>query len=469
MKNIKITTRLMMGFSFAVIVNIISSIVGCVAISGLVRSINAYQDYIDGNVATLNINSSDLFWKDKAGTVLGVCLVIGVVITIAFEVALIHNIRESIKELAYVSGKIAEGDSNFEFRELGNNEFGDIMEYFRQCGASADKNAKIAAELANGNLSIEVVPNSENDILGNALKKVVDDNNDVLSMIKRASLEVNTGAGQVAAASQSLAQGSTEQASAIEQVTVSIQDITAKTQDNAEQANEANKLVQVASRDAESGNACMVQMKTAMKEINASSENISKIIKVIDDIAFQTNILALNAAVEAARAGSYGKGFAVVAEEVRDLASKSSQAATETAAMIEDSINKVRTGTSLAEETAVALDHIVKQVEKIVDITSNIAEASNNQAAALEQVDQAIVQVSQVVQTNSATSEECAAASEELSSQATNLLDTIDRFKLKQISSYGDYAMADDEHSKSKRRYAGEDDSITLSTDFGKY
>lgn len=469
MKDLKIRTRLMIGFTFAMVVNIISTVLGCITIGGLVRALDAYEEFVDGKVDTLNVNSADLIWKDKAEVFLGICLVVGVIVVVLFEVALIRNIRLSIKELADVSKKISEGDTDIEFKDLGNSEFGEIMGYFKECSATAHKNAEIAAEIANGNLTVSVNPNSGRDILGNALKKLVDDNNDVLSMIKRASLEVNTGAGQVAAASQSLAQGSTEQASAIEEVTASIEDIATKTRENADQANEANKLVHIASKDAKAGNECMAQMKTAMKDINDSSENISKIIKVIDDIAFQTNILALNAAVEAARAGSYGKGFAVVAEEVRDLASKSSQAATETAVMIEDSIKKVHAGTNYADETAKALDNIVNQVEKIVYITENIAEASNNQAVALAQVDQAILQVSQVVQTNSATSEECAAASEELSSQATNLLDTVDRFKLKQTSSYGDFTIANDDLSRSKKRFEGEDSSITLSTDLGKY
>lgn len=469
MKDLKIRTRIIIVFTFAIVVNVISSVLGCVTIGGLVRALNAYEDYVDGKVDTLNINSADLMWKDNSEVFLGICMVVGIVFIVLFEVALILNIRMSIKELATVSKKISEGDTDIEYKDLGNNEFGEIMGYFKECGATARRNAEAASEIANGNLTVSVNPNSGRDVLGNALKKLVDDNNDILSMIKRASLEVNTGAGQVAAASQSLAQGSTEQASAIEEVTASIEDIATKTRENADQANEANKLVHVASKDAKAGNECMAHMKAAMKDINDSSENISKIIKVIDDIAFQTNILALNAAVEAARAGSYGKGFAVVAEEVRDLASKSSQAATETAVMIEDSIKKVHAGTSYADETAAALDNIVNQVEKIVHITDNIAEASNNQAVALAQVDQAILQVSQVVQTNSATSEECAAASEELSSQATNLLETIDRFKLKQTSSYSDFRISNDNYAPVKNRFAGEDDSIKLSTDLGKY
>lgn len=291
----------------------------------------------------------------------------------------------------------------------------------------------VAEKIADGDLDVNVDEGSKDEtgVLARAFRKMSDRLNELMTDINSAAEQVASGSKQVSDSSIALSQGATEQASSIEQLTASIEEISSQTKLNADNANRANELSVTAKTKAVQGNDQMAAMKKAMEEINDSSSNISKVIKVIDDIAFQTNILALNAAVEAARAGEYGRGFAVVAEEVRNLAAKSADAAKETTAMIEGSIKKAEAGTKIANETAVALNEIVGEVDKVATLVESIAVASKEQSLGIEQVNQGVMQVSQVVQTNSATSEESAAASEELSGQAELLKTQVSTFKLK--------------------------------------
>lgn len=291
----------------------------------------------------------------------------------------------------------------------------------------------VLSEMANANLNVEVAREYKGDFrtIKEALNHIIISFNTILLEFNNAADQVAAGASQVSEGSTSLSQGTTEQASSIQELTASITQLSSQTRDNADNANHANRLAAKARDNAENGNNRMNQLLESMQEIAASSADISNIIKVIDDIAFQTNILALNAAVEAARAGQHGKGFAVVAEEVRNLAMRSAQAAKETTILIESSIGSVEIGSNHADTTAKALSQIVADISSAAELVSSIASASNEQASAIIQINEGVQQVSHVVQANSATAEQSAASSEELSSQSKLLKEQVERFKIK--------------------------------------
>lgn len=292
---------------------------------------------------------------------------------------------------------------------------------------------EVMVRAGDGELNVEFYHDKADEIgnLSKSFMKMINRIHDMVLEINTAADQVNAGAHQVSEASLSLAQGSTEQASSIEELSASIQLISQQGSQSAQTSQEAQEIVETSKAHALEGNNEMTAMLEAMEKINASSSNISNIIKVIDDIAFQTNLLALNAAVEAARAGEHGKGFAVVAEEVRNLAARSADAAKETTELIEDSIINVNKGTSIAKGTAVALKEIVDNIQETSHLMASIADASKDQANNISQINEGIDQISTVVQSTSATAEESAAASEELSGQANILKAQINTFKLR--------------------------------------
>ncbi|MDD3174121.1 MAG: methyl-accepting chemotaxis protein [Herbinix sp.] len=397
------------------------------------ENIVAYNDKAASNSSDANQGLAE-----RSVIAMAITMLIGVVVSIILGIIISHSISKPIKKIVEAADKLADGDVKVNVENNRKDEIGNLASSFNKMIMNIREQALSAERIADGDLTIDVAIRSGNDLLGQKLSELVHNNNEILTSIATASEQLEVGARQVSNSSMALSQGATEQASSVEELTASLEEISSQTELNARNANQANELAENARVNAIQGNSQMKEMLKAMEDINESSANISKVIKVIDDIAFQTNILALNAAVEAARAGQHGKGFAVVAEEVRNLAARSANAAKETTDMIEGSIKKAEGGTRIAKDTADALNNIVSGIEKVASLINDIAVASNEQAMGISQVNQGIMQVSQVVQTNSATSEESAAASEELSSQAAVLKETVSKYKLKKSTkAYG--------------------------------
>ena len=391
----------------------------------------------------INIEGALTAQRDKINLILTVSIAIGVAAVIFMFIICMFMISKPLKKISKFANKIKNGElgissaSDSSIAVRSKDEVGMMARTLEQAytqlqGYIGEIRIKMEA-LAKGDLSQESSYQFEGDfiLIKEAINGIVENLNLTMSEINAATGQVSSGSKQIANGAQALAQGSTEQAASVEQLSASISDIALKTKDNAEKASRAATLASSIMQNAEKGSRQMGEMTNAVKEINQASQSISKVIKVIDDIAFQTNILALNAAVEAARAGQHGKGFAVVAEEVRNLAGKSAEAAKDTGGLISNSMEKAELGARIAEETAASLADIVAGINESTQIVGEIATSSEEQSIGISQVNTGIDQVAQVVQQNSATAEESAAASEEMSGQSSMLENLIAQFKLK--------------------------------------
>ena len=361
---------------------------------------------------------------------------------LALSVILGNRQARPILSLTKSVKKLSEGSLDEEIKVRSKNEIGALAKGLRQLvGQLKEYRLYIQEitdslnEMQDGNLDIRL----KNEYTGEftkikvALLDLSDKLTGLIGNIRISSDQVSSSAENVSAGAQNLTRGSMEQASSIEELSATINDISDRIRKNAENAAKANQAAATGQEEILKSDGQMQDMKASMNRINEKSAEISKIIKTIDDIAFQTNILALNAAIEAARAGEAGKGFAVVADEVRNLAQKSAEAAKDTTVLIDDTVKAVEQGSRLADSTAKSLHEVVNGQKELSILISEIASASDEQANAVSQVTTGIDQISSVVQTNSATAEESSASSSELNDQARNLREQISRFRLRRF------------------------------------
>ncbi len=361
---------------------------------------------------------------------------VGIFVMILFVSKLIIT---PIKKLTHAANLIAEGNLDVSAQVLTRDETGQMADAINRTVVKLNQYIGYIKEItytlenmARGDMRIRL----NEDYVGEfaSIRSAFDDIstslNRTLHNIDIAAEQVSTGASQVSSGAQALAAGSTEQASAIEQLNASVVKIAQQASENSENVGMASRYIEEASTGVDAGNEHMRQLSGAMEEIGSASNQIANITKVIEDIAFQTNILALNAAIEAARAGAAGKGFAVVADEVRNLAAKSAEAARQTSDLIRNSVDTVSKGAQMTVQTAQALQDVGKTALKVNESFIKIEQASAEQASAIEQIKQGLAQVSAVVQTNAATAEENSATSEEMSAQAATLREEVGRFKL---------------------------------------
>ena len=351
----------------------------------------------------------------------------------------ISNALKPLKKISEAGKEVAGGNFDVEIHYPHKDEIGELS---RSISEVIGRSKKIVFDLrdrldamAGGNFTENL--ESEEYVgdyapLLESLKHIQEDMNKTLQEVHASSVQVLSSAEQVNTGAQSLSQGATEQASSIEELSANMQDISHSIQASTKTAGEAYKLQGEAGVAVLQSNEKMEEMRKAMDDITAKSNEISKIIKTIDDIAFQTNILSLNAAIEAARAGAAGKGFAVVADEVGNLAQKSAKAAQNTGLLIEETIEAVGKGAKITEETAESLNSVSKSTEEVNTLIEKISSASSKDLEGITSLNQGLQQISSVVQANSATAEQSAAASEELTGQANKMNELVERFQLKE-------------------------------------
>lgn len=402
--------------------------------------VELYDACLTNRVAeSRQINDKSVQTADRMTIVSLTAAFLGVLLSLFLGVRISKVISKPIQELANAAEQFSMGKLDANISYDSKNEIG-ILANSLKSEFSALKNivqdiSSLLNSMSEGDLTNRTIQDYRGDFapISFAFEKILKSLNETFQSIEISAEQVSSSASQVSDGAQELAQGAAEQAGSTEHLSESITDISQKAKENSSHVREAILSMRGATDRARESNEQMKKMLAAMDEINVSSCEIKKIIEVIDNIAFQTNILALNAAVEAARAGEKGKGFSVVAEEVRNLAMRSAEAAKHTQSLIEKSAQKVLEGTQIANMTAKALEGVSMQIREADQTVAQIDAASTAQLTAITQIEQSIERVSSVVQTNSATAEESAASSEELSAQADLLRNLLSKFKIKKV------------------------------------
>lgn len=403
----------------------------------MITSVSKISDYADS--VTKSYYDTAKRSKVISLVVIIFMVVVAVALAVSVCIVMIKSIMIPLRKVQSVADAMSRGELNVAIDYESKNEFGELVQSIRRTTETVSAYVAdidgILNQMANQNMNIEIQQDYIGDFspIKTSLERITLTLNSTISQIRDCSEQVAGGAEQVSSSSSILSQGASEQATTVEEISNNLEAVTENIQKNAAYTEETKALADHVGSQLEQGNAQMKELLDAISNINSASDQIAKIIKTIEDIAFQTNILALNAAVEAARAGVAGKGFAVVADEVRNLAGKSAEAAKSTTELIQNSIKAVQEGTEIAGSTAQTLESVVTGTVSIIGKVSQIAESSEEQAGAMAQVNSSMSQISQVVQTNSATAEETAAISEELSGQSQTLENLVFAFQLKDL------------------------------------